>query len=349
MLIVCIVGTIALAGPGWSQGVTDGKSASETLVRTKAVALTMRSPGYPWREKRAGNEGWVLLSVIVNADGKLRDVVVMDHAGSQSFEDFALKWAKSNVWLPATLDGKPVEDFNAQVKVTFRYPSFVTHEPMFNAQTKAEAEIDKGSFGEAIATLQTALRGQSATIQEMSEAELSIATSYAQQHNVQEAIRHVRRAMMQGFYPTDVRKRIEILDFTITVELAGGHYLEAKDVASTYLRTISNLRPDDPITQKLALFAELLKKPEAIRASGELLSWSEDETKGIWTHKLFRRTWAFGNLNGSFDHFHLACNGEAFDAAPNNNQQWTTKENAGNCTLIVFGTPGSTFDFIQTD
>lgn len=75
-------------------------------------------PKYPKKAKEAGWEGIVWVSVLVDTQGKVKDVKIGRSSGYNEFDDAATRAAWKNKFKPAILDGKPVTVW-ATYKVDF--------------------------------------------------------------------------------------------------------------------------------------------------------------------------------------------------------------------------------------
>ena len=77
-------------------------------------------PVYPKLERRAGIEGDVWLEVLIDKEGKVRDVVIgRGSSENDGFEQAALEAALKTVWKPAISNGQPVAVW-ITYKVSFR-------------------------------------------------------------------------------------------------------------------------------------------------------------------------------------------------------------------------------------
>jgi protein TonB len=77
-------------------------------------------PDYPPTSRRLGEEGSVVLQVLVGADGKVQDGKVQTSSGFPRLDEAALKHAlRAWRFKPGTEDGTPVTTWHS-VKVTFR-------------------------------------------------------------------------------------------------------------------------------------------------------------------------------------------------------------------------------------
>lgn len=77
-------------------------------------------PEYPPTSRRLGEEGSVILQVLVGADGKVQDAKVQKTSGFPRLDEAAIKHAlRAWRFTPGTEDGKPVTVWHS-IKVTFK-------------------------------------------------------------------------------------------------------------------------------------------------------------------------------------------------------------------------------------
>ncbi len=77
-------------------------------------------PDYPPTSRRLGEEGSVVLQVLVDTEGKVQDGKIQTSSGFPRLDEAALKHAlRAWRFKPGTEDGKPVSAWHS-VKVTFR-------------------------------------------------------------------------------------------------------------------------------------------------------------------------------------------------------------------------------------
>ncbi len=90
-----------IANPGTRQGV----SISATYAASNPV------PPYPAIARRLGEQGTVILRVLVAADGSAREIQIKKSSGSPTLDRSAETTIKQWRFNPAKIDGKPVEEW----------------------------------------------------------------------------------------------------------------------------------------------------------------------------------------------------------------------------------------------
>jgi protein TonB len=88
-------------------------------VTTDAVAASAFHPTYPRISKRRGEEGSVILSVQVLANGSVGQVDILQTSGFRRLDEAAVKGALQTTFTPAIRMGRPVES-TTRLSYTFR-------------------------------------------------------------------------------------------------------------------------------------------------------------------------------------------------------------------------------------
>ena len=84
-------------------------TASITPPRSDAAYLNNPRPAYPLAARRRGDQGTVLIRVLVTADGAAREVSLEKTSGHPSLDDAALAAVKSWRFVPARQGTQAIE------------------------------------------------------------------------------------------------------------------------------------------------------------------------------------------------------------------------------------------------
>jgi periplasmic protein TonB len=88
-----------------------------TTVLPHVDLAASREPEYPPVSRRLGEEGTVILEVLVDPDGRATDAKVVQSSGFPRLDQAAIEGVKTNYrFVPGTVDGKP-----APMRYTFRF------------------------------------------------------------------------------------------------------------------------------------------------------------------------------------------------------------------------------------
>ena len=67
----------------------------------------------------------------------------------------------------------------------------------------------------------------------------------------------------------------------------------------------------------------------------------------MWWHTLLRRTAGIEAVSGSLDRVELRCDWRRVKAKPEKDRAWRIPPEWGDCSIYVFGEPGSTFQLLE--
>lgn len=87
--------------------IEDNRIYPDTAVQKKPVILHLVKPDYPSLARRAGQEGFVILSLVINKKGDLEQISVYE--SNPLFDDAAIEAVKKFKFAPAFQDDHPVK------------------------------------------------------------------------------------------------------------------------------------------------------------------------------------------------------------------------------------------------
>lgn len=106
-------------GTGTAKETSLHQTAGGTFTETNPTYLKNPAPLYPDSARRRGQEGVVLLSVLVDKNGTPLSIKLKKSSGSSALDDSAGKAVKNWKFKPALFGSTPVE-FNVDVPIRFR-------------------------------------------------------------------------------------------------------------------------------------------------------------------------------------------------------------------------------------
>ena len=131
-----------------------------------------------------------------------------------------------------------------------------------------------------------------------------------------------------------------------------GWVLGATALARLALNTLDDLDLDDDMATNLAKTTdeiEALKTSDrAVAIDGEIGAAREEHHGAcMWWHTLLRRTAGVEAVSGSLEWVELRCDWRRIKAKPEKSRAWRIPPEWGDCTIYVFGEPGSTFQLFE--
>jgi periplasmic protein TonB len=92
-------------------------AAAPVRVMPRLDASRSQQPDYPDASRRLGEQGSVVLQVLIGTDGRVVDAKILQSSGYQRLDEAAIDGVKNDYrFVPGTVDGKP-----AQMWYTFKF------------------------------------------------------------------------------------------------------------------------------------------------------------------------------------------------------------------------------------
>lgn len=327
---------------------TDSKQVQSLGSFIPAKPLKRIQSKYPVEEARAGNEGWVKISYVIDAEGNVVDPVVDDHAGSKAFTRSALRAVKRWKFEPAMKDGQSTQICHANVRIDFKLNGNRGTSSKFAKQYKVlNALVDEGEYDEAekllekLASKNNTNRYENALLfglearlarklkdrnRELVNLQRTISTS--QTHNT-------KYKTFNDKYLAFVYERLFLLSANV------GALADALD----YAYNLKTLKYGETY---FANIASSVQQVEALIASKEniLVPYTLGKS-GKKFHRLVRNQFNFANIQGGLDSVEIRCqrHHEAFTVAESNT--WIIPEAWGKCRILVQGQSGASFNLVE--
>jgi len=355
-----LVAAVALLGgplapppsPSDADARADDTAPSSLESGTWAKPIERVNPNYPSREARRGVEGWVQVSFLVTPEGSVEDILIEDSSGRQSFEKATLKAVRRWTYEPATMDGKPVEQCHTKVRVQYALDQ-PTRERGARQHFKSEFQkanqlLSEGKLQEAHAAIDEIEDQYVTTLYESSR--LWILRSMLQEKEGDELgqLTSLKRSISGDGEYIESSLYVGVMLRIVNLDLKFQHYADALDA----IETLKDLDVDNDTATKLATIEQELEQlktsDQTVAVDGEV-GEAQDEYHGagMWWHTLLRRTAGIEAVSGSLERVELRCDWHRVKAKPASGRAWRIPPDWGDCSIYVFGEPGSTFQLFE--
>jgi TonB family protein len=299
-------------------------------------------PTFPRSAVHRREEGWVVLSYVVDVDGRVSEVVLEDSSGIASFERAAVGWVEDLRFRPATIDGEPVAQAFNRHGLTFDLEGFgdgVSRpvRAIYRDRRDALAAGDLDAVAEALA------RADDRDGLNLYEtAWIAVLRGlYCRERGDAECSRDAFDAAL-----TFGRRTVEAKMLRTTADLLLQEQLDAARFRAA-LRTAA-IR-DDIAGERAPHIEALRTRLEALEAgetpfdvAGVLRSRGADARgRGIWGFRPLRRMPALVAVDGRLDTLEIRCEAHQSRIVPEPGRAWRIPAEWGDCTLYWFGDPGT--------
>ncbi len=324
----------------------NGDSPQMSNYRLDRAEITRRvTPNYPRAELSRGIEGWVILSVVVDEKGNVKEPIVIDSSGRRNFEIKAKNAVKRMKYKPAALNGTAIASSDNKLKVSFaiRTRRAGAHKGFLKRYRDIRQNlIDKNFEGlhNAIKQLETLhTRNQ----YELAMLNLLKSSYYYQTDDNEQYIDNLKRAVS---YDSNVL---------------------ARDIYNSSLVNLYNAQVKqgliaDAFATTVLIEAQIENKPElssVIKHRDELKKTLEQhpllsttgniqDSDTPWRHNLYRRNIGIETQSGQLSQIEFRCANKIrrFDISEKN-QSWKIPETWQDCAAFVFGETGSQFELLE--
>jgi TonB family protein len=332
---------------------------TSSILRTEEIVgaepIERSAPDYPRRDLENGNVGWVAMSFMVSETGEVTDAMIQASSASKGLETAALAALRKWRYRPATVYGRPVES-SLDTVIRFEQQVGASANPL-SASRKVIA-----SFRE----LQSSLAAR-----DIPKSEALLTGLRSLKRNIyEEAWLQWYESMYLDLTKGDVEeqrtalaaaigydKKVRYLDPEIFVFASARLFaldVQAGDLGSAldvYERLIA-----DEDAKPTKQYAEIQPKLEATVRQIERAVAGENvlSIRGrigehdYWVHRLLRRSFSLGAIQGSLDELSVRCpHRRVTFTPPRDEHTWTVPASFGDCRVFLKGTPGATFEFYE--
>lgn len=316
----------------------------ETVINAQPVERA--HPKYPESAARAGQEGWVQVSFVVNKQGEVIDPIVEDSSGIRSFEKAALRAVKKWQYSPASRNGEPIEQCHTQVQLDFALHKgngvrrkFAKN---YRQVTEAIRQDDMAAAFQAFAQMQgKKLHNRyenawfwmldTALAQSLGDNK-RMASSAGRAINSSKTLDYLGKENYSNMVLVKISAELALEDYgqayqTFTL-LTERHEKDLPEL-------IAQLTPQGKALQKLIEGNELLVKKGSL---------ARDTS---WAHNLQRNNFSLVDVQGELDTVDIRCQNKRSKFTYAEQTTWSIPDSWGQCRVFVTGLPDTTFSLVE--
>ena len=325
-------------------------------VIVDAVPVRQGEPHYPAQDANNGKEGWVVLSYVIEPNGKVSHPIIESSSGSKRFESEAVKAVKKWIYQPATYRGQPIVQSKNSVQINFKqFESnlgvsknfFKLYQNYANANNnndnvtkmKTLAQIAKVSvnlnienFYQHIALAEKAkIEGQ--IDQQLTH--LNLALRYSGINNLL-AKRTLNQKEKQVISELE-RAAFNMLHQKMRLEINASQYAQALQTIS-YIMALPIARSHQHYyASQQANISTLIDSSTVIKSSLAI------SPKGPLAYQLLRPSFKVNTIDGRLTKLDVRCRNSFQTYAFTRKKQWTIPKNWQDCSLYFYGEPNTHF------
>lgn len=303
---------------------------------------------YPKSEETNWSEGMVTLEFTIATDGTVRDLAVIDALGSPKFAIVSARQVATWRYDPAMRNGIPVERYGYRVSITYRFsnltPKQGVHATFERKYNRARELLREEKYREAVALMEEAFTLRLNLLEEATGS-FVLALAHSSLKEFDRALYHIGHATINEAGYLEKTLKVPAFALEVQLEAQNGGYKSA--ICAD--RSLKKINPaGDPNANKIvARINAALDNPAPLAIPAKLATNPAAEGPARWSHSLLRSKFHFDQIQGDVKSFRLVCVGAVLEAAMDPEMEWTVPSDAGDCSLRVFGAPGTTFRLIE--
>lgn len=311
----------------------------------RAEIIQRVTPNYPRTELNRGIEGWVILSVVVDEKGNVKEPIVIDSSGRRNFEIKAKNAVKRMKYKPAMLNGKAIESSDNKLKISFAIQAsrVGAHKGFLSRYRDIRQNlIDKNFEGVEKAFQQ--LEDQHTRNQyELAMLNLLRSSYYYQMDDNKHYIQNLKRAVS---YEDNVLAHdiyVSSLVNLYNAQVKQGLIADAFATSVLIEAQIENKPELNSVIEHRDELEKTLEQHSSLSTKGEI---ADSDTP--WGHNLFRKNIAIETQSGQLNQIEFRCANKIrrFDIKEKN-QSWKIPANWGDCTAFVSGEASTQFALLE--
>jgi len=320
---------------------------AKNFVKPKAILQV--PPRYPDRAARAGKEGWVVMRYSIETDGSVSEVVIVDSSDYKGvFGDAAVASLKNWRYQTPMLDGKPARKCNNRQMITFVLDPPVGGGAIFAKKDAAiRNHIKNRRFDEAEALIREAHESKGLNLYEIDRLYLQEGALNAARGDDVAAIRAFTRAISGGGGHLSKEEEVLILRSLFTLQIKEQRFAAALDTFGR-LNVLDAPTADDPIRQAAVKIEQLRSSTSPFAVEAQIDSNPNAVAqRPFFDYTPLRREIGITDVSGAVTKLSIACDTTTATVDFEPGWSWKAPPSWGECSIFVYGTPGTTFQIVE--
>lgn len=303
--------------------------------------IDLKPPSYPQSERYSGGEGWVIVNVMIDPEGKPYEPTVVDSTGNKVFEKVALETVEKWRFEPASMNGTPIHAGNT-LKLQFQLSGATgAREQFVKAYGQLVKAVDAGDRERADSRLALL---EVHNLYEDAYRGIAQYKYYLKWGTPAQQLAAVRRALAGEKDAKYLSKDV----FRSVLQTALSLEIRLQDYASA-LRTWEALRASGLDEASRAQWQTSIDKIQALRTDDKAYAVAGDfGERSSWFYGLLKRKFQLEVASGSIAEIKLRCDRQYVFFRFDPTLQYSIAGNNTGCSMELVGQPGTKFRLIQS-
>lgn len=333
----------------------DAPSASAPVasVYVPASPLERERPRYPSRAYSQRREGWAQVSFVISKEGEVIEPMI-ERSSHADFDQPTLRAIRGWRYQPATVDGEPVEQSMVQTIIRYQLDGTDGASGVFVAKfRRIDSLIRDGKLEEAESLIAELEQGQLNFYEVAWLGWLwSVYLDTKGDADPEALKRSLGRALIES--ETGVGSYLEPDVFVLASQRLYALHVESAEYGSA-VTVFEHLQAATDAQRESKLYGDVLASlgdvqrrimqlvagPRVMRLTGRI-----DSSSYYWVHRLLRREFALGDVQGGYlELVDVRCSQATRRFPATADATFKIPESWGDCSVYIKGDAGATFAF----
>ncbi|WNC66899.1 energy transducer TonB [Thalassotalea nanhaiensis] len=304
-----------------------------------ALPLKRVEPKYPIKEAKSGNDGWVQLSYVVEANGSVSNVIVENSSGSSSFEKSARRAVKKWKYEPALENGEPVESCLNRVQLDFKMHT-APSKKFNNAYKQASLLANEKTLTEFKVKIDE-LDKLTKNSNEVLFTEILKAQHAEFNNDKKSQLKHYENAIITGEHALKDSFKISLYQKLYSLYLHHNLFVKAYEFSDK----IIDSNASEQIKEKYK--SHRLEIDNLVTSDKHISIDANIENREHWGHSLVRNEFSITDIDGHLVKLEIRCANKRSAYTIEDNVSWKIPSSWQGCRVIVFGEDNTRFKLVE--
>lgn len=297
---------------------------------------------YPTEAARDGREGWTRMSFVINKEGRVRDVLLLESSGSADLDRESIRAVKKWKYSPAIENGKPVEQCMNSVQMDFKMGGSTTigARKHFKKQYNiALNHFKQKDYDSMLIALKELSEFRKRHLSENNYYHLLYADYYKEINQPEKELLHLNNVTTNGGLTDE--QAFSVLYRRYSRQLATNKITSA---IKTYKKLIETEAAQQYLPQLTKSFDTLTK---FINEEQEIIVNGDIGTSDFWSHTLLRNRFTLTDIQGNLNKIDVRCSNKRHVYTVVNDNSWSLPKSWKNCNIYLYGDDNTTFKVVE--
>ncbi len=303
------------------------------------------APKYPIKAAREGREGWARLSFVIDENGDVSNVLVIESSGSKDLTQSAVKAAKLWKYKPAMENGKAIQQCVNSIQMDFRMgdaeaATTGVSRKFISKYKKARQALVEKNYDEVEKQLALLYKNRYLHLSESNYLHILSADYAKEKADKPEQLSHLSLVAMSLGSLSSASHQLSVLYQTFNLQIELNKFQSA---FATYEKLIALPEAKPYLNQLSAVMA----KVENVISGDKNLIITADIKKDYWWSDLVRNEFTLTDVEGSLHTLDIRCANKRHVFTIEEDSSWKIPKSWENCSIYVYGETNTSFKLVE--